>query len=75
MDVPRIKSSSLTTEMVSTHLVPIAHDNLVCVICDAKLPQDGGWAIISHPERKGILVFACNPECGHKAMRLLSKLL
>jgi hypothetical protein len=58
MDIPRIKSGSGDFDTVPTHEIPIATDNLVCAICDAKC-QDVSWCIISHPKRKGVIVIAC----------------
>lgn len=74
MDILRIKSQSGGRDQVETHFVPIARDNLVCAICDARLVADGEWVVVSHPQRKGVVVFACR-ECAEKAIALLSKLL
>lgn len=69
----RLKSESGHIEQVSTELVPIAIDNLVCAVCKEKLYGDS-WAMVSHPKQKGIIVFA-HKACVNEAQALLSKLL
>lgn len=73
MDIPRIKSDTGTVETITTHMIPIAKDNLVCAICDARC-NDVEWCIVSNPKRKGIMIVSCW-ECVTKAKDLLSKLL
>ncbi len=72
MDILRITTSGRRDE-VRTELIPIAVDNLVCAICDAKC-QDIEWTTVSHRKRKGVMVFSCE-ACIEKATQLLSKLL
>lgn len=73
MDIQRIKSSLGTIEPVATVMVPVAKDNLVCAICDAKC-GDVEWVVVSHPKRKGIMVVSCH-DCIEKSKDLLGKLL
>lgn len=73
MDALRIKSESGERDEVPTYPVPIARDNLVCAICDAKCTE-GSWVIISHPKRKGVIVLSCR-GCAPKGVALLSRLL
>lgn len=73
MDILRIHTDSLERDLVGTVPVPLAKDNLVCAICDARLGEHD-WTTVSHPKRKGVVVFACR-ECVNRAMALLSKLL
>lgn len=73
MDIPRIKSESGHVEPISTHMIPVAKDNLVCAICDARC-TDQEWCIVSNPKRKGIMIVSCW-NCIEKAKALLSKLL
>lgn len=62
-------------EQVDTELIPIATDNLVCAICDKRCQcNPDKWLIVSHPKRKGILVFACF-GCAQKAVKLLDKII
>lgn len=43
--------------------IGVARDNLVCFVCGAPVGSEQ-WTILSAPDRKGLVVFACQ---GHIA--------
>jgi hypothetical protein len=53
--------------------VPIATDNIICVACRTPLGLTP-YVIVSHPERKGLLAFACQDHAG-QAMDIIGSAL